>query len=48
VKLAAHRAGLPGNEISFLIVSLDPAYEAELAGALAGQRGDFKRDEFGS
>ena len=40
VKLAAHRAGFPGNEISFLIVPLDPAYKAELAGALAGQRGD--------
>jgi len=34
VKLPAHRAGLPGNEISFLIVPLDPAYEAGLAGHL--------------
>jgi hypothetical protein len=24
VKLPAHRAGLPGNEISFFIVPLDP------------------------
>ena len=53
VKLPVHRAGLPGhavasrmraNEISFLIVSLDPAYTVELAGALAGQRGDSKRE----
>jgi hypothetical protein len=34
VKLPAHRAGLPGNEISFLIVPLDPAYKAGLAGYL--------------
>jgi hypothetical protein len=34
VKLPAHRAGLPGNEISFLIVPLDPAYKAGLAGHL--------------
>jgi hypothetical protein len=34
VKLPAHRAGLPGNEISFLFVPLDPAYKAELAGHL--------------
>jgi hypothetical protein len=43
VKLSAHRAGLPGhavasrmraNEISFLLVSLDPAYKAGLAGHL--------------
>jgi hypothetical protein len=32
VKLPAHRARLPGNEISFLIVPLDPAYKAWLAG----------------
>jgi hypothetical protein len=44
VKLVAHRARLPGNEISFLIVPLDPAYKAELAGALAGQSGNFKRE----
>jgi len=34
VKLPAHRAGLPGNEISFLIVPFDPAYKAGLAGHL--------------
>jgi hypothetical protein len=34
VKLPAHRAGLPGNEISFLIVPLDPAYKVGLAGHL--------------
>jgi hypothetical protein len=34
VKLPAHRAGLPGNEISFFIVPLDPAYKAGLAGHL--------------
>ncbi len=34
VKLPAHRAGLPGNEISFLIVPLDPAYKAGFAGHL--------------
>ena len=32
MKLPAHRAGLPGNVISFYIVPLDPAYEAGLAG----------------
>jgi hypothetical protein len=34
VKLPAHRPGLPGNEISFLLVRLDPAYKAGLAGYL--------------
>jgi hypothetical protein len=34
VKLPAHRAGLPGNEISFLIVPLDPDYKAALSGHL--------------
>jgi hypothetical protein len=34
VKIPAHRAGLPGNEISFLTVSLDPAYKVGLAGHL--------------
>ena len=34
VKLPAHRAGLPGNEILFLIVPLDPAYKMGLAGYL--------------
>jgi len=34
VKLPAHRAELPGNEISFLIVPLHPAYKAGLAGHL--------------
>ena len=34
VKLPAHRAGLPGNEISFLFVPLDPAYKTGLAGHL--------------
>jgi hypothetical protein len=34
VKLPAHRAGLPGNEISFFIVPLYPAYKAGLAGHL--------------
>jgi len=34
VKLPAQRAGLPGNEISFLIVPLDPAYKAGVAGHL--------------
>ena len=34
VKLLAHRAALPGNEVSFLIVPLDPAYKAGLAGHL--------------
>jgi hypothetical protein len=34
LKLPAHRAGLPGNEISFLFVPLDPAYKAGLAGHL--------------
>jgi hypothetical protein len=34
VKLPTHRAGLPGNEISFLIVPLDPPYKAGFAGHL--------------
>jgi hypothetical protein len=34
VNLPAHRARLPGNEISFLLVPLDPAYQAGLAGHL--------------
>ncbi len=34
VKLPAHRAGLPGNEISCLFVPLDPAYKAGLGGHL--------------
>jgi len=34
VNLPAHRVGLPGNEISFFIVPLDPAYKAGLAGHL--------------
>ena len=38
VKLPAHRAGLPGNEISFSIVPLDPAYKAGLAGHLPVNR----------
>jgi hypothetical protein len=38
VKLSAHRAGLPGNEISFLFVPLDPAYKAGLAGHLPVKR----------
>ncbi len=32
MKLPGHRPGLPGKVISFYIVSLDPAYEAGLAG----------------
>jgi hypothetical protein len=38
VKLHAHRAGLPGNEISFLFVPLDPAYKAGLAGHLPARK----------
>jgi hypothetical protein len=34
LKLPAHRAGLPGKEIFILIVPLDPAYKAGLAGHL--------------
>jgi hypothetical protein len=34
MKLPAHRARLPGNEISFLIVPLHPAYKAGLEGHL--------------
>jgi len=40
VKLPAHRAGLPGKEISFYIVPLDPAYPV-----LAG-RGTFRSEIF--
>jgi len=34
MKLPAHRARLPGNEISFLIVPRHPAYKAGLEGHL--------------
>jgi len=34
VKLPAQRAGLPGKEMSFLIVPLDPAYKAGVTGTL--------------
>ena len=34
VKLPAHRAGLPGKEISFILCPLTPAYKAGLAGHL--------------
>jgi hypothetical protein len=37
VKLPAHRAGVPGNEISFFIVPLDPTYKAGLAGHLPAE-----------
>jgi len=40
VKLPAHRAALPGNEIFFLIVPLDPAYKAGLAGRLPVKKGE--------
>jgi hypothetical protein len=42
VKLPANRAGLPGNEISFLIVPLDPAYKAGLTGHLPVQTKGLK------
>jgi hypothetical protein len=32
VKLPAHRAGLPGEEVSFILCPLTPAYKAGLAG----------------
>jgi hypothetical protein len=32
VKLPAHSAGLPGNDLSFNIVPLNPAHRAGLAG----------------
>jgi hypothetical protein len=38
VKLPAHRAGLPGNESSFFIAPLDPAYKAGFAGHLPVNR----------
>ena len=34
LKLPGHRPGLPGKEIIVLIVPLDPAYRAGLAGHL--------------
>jgi len=34
MKLPVHRTGLPGKELSFDIVPLDPAYKAGLAGHL--------------
>jgi hypothetical protein len=48
VKLRAHRAGLPGNEISFLLCPFLPAGRqgprliGGLCGALAGQSSKFK------
>jgi hypothetical protein len=48
VKLLAHRAGLPGKEFSFLIVPLDPAYKAGLAGHLpVKKRADRISHSFG-
>ena len=47
MKFPAHRAGLPGKEISFLIVPLDPAYKAGLAGHLpvtSFPQGSFKTE----
>jgi len=44
VKLPAHMAGLPGREMSFLIVPFDPAYKAGLTGHLPVKRGP---DPFG-
>jgi len=37
VKLPAHRAALPGNESSFVIVPLKPVYKTEPTGHTAGQ-----------
>ena len=34
LKLPADKAAIPGNELSFLIVPLDPAYKAGFAGHL--------------
>ena len=45
MKLPAHRAGLPGDEISFFIVPLDPAYKAGLAGHLPVKR-ESGKDEY--
>ena len=42
MKLPAHRAGLPENEILFFIVPLDPAYKAGLAGHLPVSVSFFK------
>jgi hypothetical protein len=44
VKLPAHRAGLPGNEISFLFVPLEPAYKAGLAGHLPVKGNSLPRE----
>jgi hypothetical protein len=41
VKLPAHRAGLPGYEISFFIVPLDPTHKAGLAGHLPVKKSRF-------
>ncbi len=38
MKLLAHRAGLPGIELLFYIVPLDPAYKVGLAGHLPVKR----------
>jgi hypothetical protein len=38
VKLPAHRAGLPGKEMAFLIVPLDPRLRGRACGAPSGQR----------
>jgi hypothetical protein len=45
VKLPAQRAGLPGKEISFYIVPLDPAYLPTGRQARRGFRGTFRPDK---
>jgi hypothetical protein len=42
VKLSAHSAGLPGNDLLFNIVPLDPALKGRAYGALAGHEFHLK------
>jgi hypothetical protein len=46
VKLPAHNAGLPGNDLSFSIMPLDPVYKAGLAGQAPAKGGQEHGNSF--
>jgi hypothetical protein len=47
MKLPVRRTGLPGNEFSFHIVPLDPAFRAGLAGHLPVRIGEYSSGKEG-
>ena len=47
VKLPAHSAGLPGNDLLFNIVPLDPAQKGGACGARSGQPFDSPAQRLG-